>query len=167
MRATVDIENVPLLARVPATSFEIVIEGPPEGKDRPRFRAILAKGRKPFVQVYTTKKTEAAEKRIQAAWEAIGRPYVEGPLTVDVVLHVARADSHYTSKGALSAEGLRHPYPTGKKPDVDNAVKLVLDALNGRAYRDDVDVIVLTCRRVWSTDGERTRARVSTFGASR
>jgi Holliday junction resolvase RusA-like endonuclease len=157
-----------LLDHAPASSFELVIPGTPEGKDRPRFRAIMGKGRKPFVQVYTTKKTEAAEKRIVAAWDAAGRPRVSGEIAVDVVLYVDRAKGHFTSKGALSAVGLRHPYPTGKKPDVDNALKLVMDALNGHGYSDDVDVIVATVRRVWAgADGEMTRVKVSNWSAPR
>lgn len=155
-----------LIEYAPAASFELVLDGHPEGKDRPRFRAIVRKGRKPFVQVYTTKQTEAAEKRVVAAWEAAGRPRVDGGITVDVVLYVSRAQGHYTSKGELSAEGKRHRFPTGKKPDVDNALKLVMDALNGYAYRDDVDVIVATVRRVWAVGGhEMTKVRVGTWGA--
>lgn len=151
--------------RMPATSFELHIPGIPEGKDRPRFRVITGKGRRPFVQVYTTKKTEAAENRVRDAWEDAGSPFVEAPVTVDVVLYVPRAASHFLTGGGLSAVGRRLPYPTGKKPDVDNALKLILDALNKRAYRDDVDVIVATVRRVWCDVGlEGTRVRVSTWG---
>lgn len=32
-----------------------------------------------------------------------------------------------------------------KKPDVDNILKAVLDALNGVAYKDDKQVIEVTC----------------------
>lgn len=154
-----------LLDRTPASSFNLVIEGHPQGKDRPRFRVIAGKGRRPFAQVYTTKKTQDAEKHVQAAWDAAARPYVEGPLTVDLVLYVARPKGHFTSKGTLSAEGLRHRFPT-VKPDVDNVLKLILDALNGRAYRDDVDVVAATMRRVWAADGhEMTTVKVATWGA--
>jgi Holliday junction resolvase RusA-like endonuclease len=64
--------------------------------------------------------------------------------------------------GTLSAAGQRKPFPTGKKPDVDNALKLLMDALNGKAYRDDVDVVDARVRRVWSFDGwERTRVQLA------
>jgi Holliday junction resolvase RusA-like endonuclease len=49
----------------------------------------------------------------------------------------------------LSATGLRHPVPRSRKPDLDNAVKLVMDALNTRAYRDDVRIARVYCERVW------------------
>lgn len=38
------------------------------------------------------------------------------------------------------------------KPDVDNVLKSVLDALNGHAYKDDAQVV-----EAWCTKHERTR----------
>nr|DAH87168.1 MAG TPA: Endodeoxyribonuclease RusA [Caudoviricetes sp.] len=37
-----------------------------------------------------------------------------------------------------------------KKPDVDNILKAVLDALNGVAYKDDKQVIEVTCGKWYS-----------------
>ena len=48
-------------------------------------------------------------------------------------------------------------YPT-KKPDIDNILKVVLDALNGLAYRDDSQVISCT---VLKTYGEEEGVYVS------
>ena len=45
-----------------------------------------------------------------------------------------------------------------KKPDIDNVVKAVLDALNGVAYRDDTQVIELHVRKSYS---EKPRVEVS------
>lgn len=44
-----------------------------------------------------------------------------------------------------------------KKPDIDNVVKAVLDALNGVAYRDDTQVIELHVRKSYS---EKPRVEV-------
>lgn len=60
-----------------------------------------------------------------------------------------RPKSHFNSKGQLNKKGLSLPFPSNKKPDVDNALKLVMDALNTRAYRDDVQVCKATVTRVW------------------
>jgi Holliday junction resolvase RusA-like endonuclease len=145
------------------TLFNLVVDGHPEAKERPRFRVIRA-GAKVFVNVYTPKKTQQAEKRVLTAWKDAGSPYVEGALTVDMTFYVARPKGHFTSKGTLSAEGRRARWPI-KKPDVDNAIKLVLDALNGHAYHDDVDVVSITARRVWAPDGhEMTKVRVAQWG---
>ena len=45
-----------------------------------------------------------------------------------------------------------------KKPDIDNVVKAVLDALNGVAYRDDTQVVELHVRKSYS---EKPRVEVS------
>lgn len=125
------------------------LSGRPEGKARPRF----GKGGR----VFTPTATKLAEGRIIDAWTNAGQPRLEGPVRLRVRLEVSRPKDHYTSKGALSAKGQRLPLPTGKKPDLDNAVKLVMDALNRRAYRDDVDVVELAAVRAWAPDGwERT-----------
>ncbi len=48
-------------------------------------------------------------------------------------------------------------FPT-KKPDIDNIVKAVLDALNGLAYKDDTQVVQVTANKVY---GERAHVGVS------
>lgn len=125
--------------------ISLELSGKPEGKARPRF----GKGGR----VFTPHATKLAEGRIIDAWQDAGEPRLEGAIKIGVLLKVKRAQDHYTSKGALSAKGLRFPRPTGKKPDVDNALKLIMDALNGRAYHDDVDVVEASVHRVWSEDG--------------
>lgn len=44
-----------------------------------------------------------------------------------------------------------------KKPDIDNIVKAVLDALNKVAYRDDTQVVELQVRKQYS---ERPRLEI-------
>jgi Holliday junction resolvase RusA-like endonuclease len=139
-------EDAPMPGQV-----ELILEGKPTGKARARG------GKHGF---YTPKPTKLAEARIIDAWVAAGSPRLEGAIHLTVCLVVARSKGHYRKDGSLSAEGLRKRHPTGKKPDVDNAAKLVMDALNGRLYRDDVDVVELTVLRYWSDDGwERTIIR--------
>lgn len=91
------------------------------------------------------------------AWQNIGEPrfpvpHPKGhlPIKVDVLMLVQRIGSHYNSKGELNASGLLHPLPENRKPDVDNAAKLVMDALNKRAYKDDVQVTDARFRKRWS-----------------
>lgn len=123
--------------------MHLVIDGQPVGKGRPRF--VKATGR-----TYTPKATLLAENEIRRAWEQDGRPRLdEGPISLHVRLAVSRPKGHYTTKGELSAAGLRTPFPARQKPDVDNALKLVMDALNTRAWRDDVQIISATVARRW------------------
>ena len=127
------------------SEIRLRIEGPAEGKDRPRFNPFMK-------QVYTTKKTTTGEREIRAAWEEQGKPRLpdESALGLSVSIAVVRPGGHFKKDGSLSAEGERNPVPRKQKPDLDNAVKLIMDALNGRAYRDDVRVAQLHMWRSWA-----------------
>ena len=139
--------------------FTLDIEGMAEGKQRPRHNPFIQK--RPF----TPKKTVVAEREIRAAWEAVGKPRLpDGAIGVEVVISVARPGTHFKRNGELSAEGQRHPYPDNKKPDIDNAVKLIFDALNTRAWRDDVRIVSLQIERMWA-DWPRTHIHAFQFSA--
>lgn len=122
------------------SAFTLRIEGKPVGKGRPRF----GQGR-----TWTPRETVLAEQEIRRAWEEAGSPRVEGALKLMVLLRVTRPQSHYLLSGGLSAEGRRHAFPFRQKPDTDNALKLVMDALNTRAWSDDVQVVEATVIREW------------------
>lgn len=126
--------------------IELWVAGKPRGKDRPRFHR--KSGR-----VFTTKETIDAEQSIVDVWIANGSPVMgDEPLAISLQIRVIRPASHYKKNGELSAEGLRNPMPMKQKPDVDNCLKLVMDALNKRAYSDDVRIVQATVRRVWSLE---------------
>ena len=40
--------------------------------------------------------------------------------------------------------------PPLKKPDIDNIVKVVADALNGAAYHDDTQIIFTVAKKAYS-----------------
>ena len=124
--------------------IELRIPGPATGKDRPRFDPRTKR-------TYTTAQTARAERDIRAIWRDAGEPRLpdDVALAVSVQITVVRPASHSRRDGTLSAEGIRHPVPRNKKPDLDNAVKLIMDGLNGLAYRDDVQVAYLSVSRLW------------------
>lgn len=123
--------------------FTIEIHGNPVGKDRPKFNTKTGR-------VYTTKQTVLAEREVRQAWREAGQPRLpDAALELVVELYVQRPKGHFKQNGELSAEGLRHPIPRNKKPDIDNALKLVMDALNSQAYKDDVQIAKVTVMRHW------------------
>jgi Holliday junction resolvase RusA-like endonuclease len=126
--------------------IELRIDGKPTGKGRPRF--VRATGR-----TFTDPQTEAAEARVERAWEDAGKPRLTGPIAFDLEIVVRRPKNHYRVNGMLTTAGAREPWPC-RKPDADNALKLAMDALNGRAYRDDVDVVRVRVTRRWATSDE-------------
>lgn len=123
------------------------VEGSPTGKGR--HRTNLQTGR-----TYTPAKTASAEERVRAAWREAGSPSLEGSLEMQVCATMQRPKGHYLKDGqTLSTEGLRHPWPI-KKPDLDNVLKLVADALNQCAYRDDSQVVMARLIRRWAKADE-------------
>lgn len=128
------------------TEIVLTVDGRPVGKGRPRF----GNGR-----VFTDKRTESAENRVILAWQQAGKPRLpDGPIAFLVTQAVRRPKSHWKRDGTLSAAGERAQHPAGRKPDFDNALKLLADALNGLAYRDDVDVVHSWYVRRWANPGE-------------
>jgi Holliday junction resolvase RusA-like endonuclease len=122
------------------TELVLAIPGQPCGKGRPRF----AKGR-----AYTPAETVSAERLIQDEWRHAGCPRLQDvALKMHLLLVLERPKGHFKRDGSLSAEGSRHVLPV-RKPDCDNALKLVLDALNTLAFRDDVQVVDVTVSRRW------------------
>jgi Holliday junction resolvase RusA-like endonuclease len=125
--------------------LRITIEGEPYGKGRPKHRMIMMDG-KAIVQVYTPKETVDHEKVIaQIARYTMGaRQPFSGALQLEVMA-VYPVPASWSNKARVDAmEGLTHCMA---KPDLDNVVKLVLDALNKIAYKDDVQIVRVNARK--------------------
>jgi Holliday junction resolvase RusA-like endonuclease len=72
------------------------------------------------------------------------------PLHCWLACVLKRPATHFRRDGTLSAEGLRQPEPCRQKPDVDNAAKLILDALEGYAYPRDVAITEISIVKRWA-----------------
>lgn len=123
----------------PTVAF--TVPGKPTGKGRPR---AVARGK--FVRMYTPEKTVNYESIVAlAASEAMaGRAPIEGPVEVimHMVLPIPKSWSKRKQQDALDGRLI----PT-TKPDKDNVIKAVFDAMNDIVWRDDVQVADLTSRK--------------------
>lgn len=123
---------------------ELFIQGEPVPKARPR---MMKTG-----HVYTPRATETAELVIRARWrEAHGSEPTTAPVKVCIIF-TYRAPKSWPKWKRLQAEGNRLPKIT--KPDADNLVKTVLDALNGLAYKDDSQVYSVIARKCYTSRDE-------------
>ena len=106
------------------------IPGEPVGKGRPR----VDRGR-----AHTPEKTKAYEEKVKWCYRAAHGRLLEGPIrmTIDAVYPIAKSASR---KAREAMDGK----PARKKPDLDNLVKCIADALNGIAYADDKDIVLFT-----------------------
>jgi len=97
-----------------------------------------------FASVYPNDATTSAEAAWRGVWLATDdRPYVAGPITVELEERRLRPKYHLLADGeSLSAEGARARFPT-VRPDVDNVEKAAFDALKGLAFDDDAVIVNL------------------------
>lgn len=105
----------------------VVIPEKPKVKGRPR---MTRSGR-----TYTPKDTLEAEANLRGYWP--DEP-VEGPVEVAITYHPNGQTVEITPSVGARTKGLRG--------DLDNYVKLTLDALNKVAFVDDKQVVKLTAR---------------------
>lgn len=125
--------------------MDFIVDGKPQGKQRPRFSRISK-------TVYTPRETINYETQIALAFKAGGgRRIPEGQcVSVSVTAFFPVPKSYSKGKRKACIGGDIRP---DKKPDIDNVLKVVLDALNGLAYDDDKQVIEAICRKYY-TDGD-------------
>lgn len=103
--------------------IKIVVPGRPVPKQRPRLGVQLRGRRIVQAHVYTPRETRRYEALVrECAWAAGAQP-----LDGDVVLEI---DAWFY----------------GRRPDLDNTAKSVMDGLKGVAYKDDRQVSRLICR---------------------
>lgn len=88
-----------------------------------------------------------------AALAGISAP-LEGPVALTL-------DARYASRSPPLRLHPRPPEWLTRRPDVDNLVKAVMDALNGLAWADDAQVCLLTVRKMRVSQGERARVVVA------
>jgi len=112
--------------------FEGYILIEPRAKARPRF----FRGK-----VYTPKETRQYETALRMAlkkqWADVPVPK-DIPVGVSVVFHFTKPKS------------VKRDYPT-VKPDLDNAQKALLDAMNGVVLHDDCQVVRIDAQKCYSS----------------
>lgn len=125
--------------------IRFTVPGEPQGKGRARVGTINGKAR-----MFTPAKTVHYEGVIAlAAQEAMnGSDPFQGPVMVEVVMHCPIRPSWSKKKQAQALAG--DIYPTSK-PDADNCLKAVCDALNGIAWRDDTQATDIHMKKRFSS----------------
>lgn len=126
--------------------MEFIVEGNPKGKARPRFSHKSG-------TVYTPAKTARYERLIRKAFLAAGGKAIPSDCYVGIIVDAYfQIPKSYTKGKRLACQhNVNRP---AKKPDIDNVLKAVMDALNGAAYVDDKQVVSVTCRKYYAADGE-------------
>jgi Holliday junction resolvase RusA-like endonuclease len=128
--------------------IQFTVLGCPVGKGRPKFSTFNG-----HATAYTPAKTVNYENlvRLSVQQQQKGlKPFDKDvPLQADIIAYFPIPKS--TSKKKREAMLNGEIYHT-KKPDADNIVKCILDALNGIAYYDDSQVVYVRCKKNYSDE---------------
>jgi Holliday junction resolvase RusA-like endonuclease len=116
-------------------SFSFTVWDKPLPLSRPRFARIAGGG----VRTYAASKDQTARFHIRSAWLRLEESLLDGPLRleVEVLLPLPKMMSKKKRKNALPVV----------RPDLDNYIKQVLDALQGYAFADDKQVVTIIARK--------------------
>lgn len=126
--------------------LKFTVSGEPVGKGRPKFSTFNG-----HAQAFTPKKTVSYENLVKLSFR---QAYPDAkPVEKDVPLMVLiRAHFKIPASASKKRRAAMEEYrilPT-KKPDCDNIIKAVLDALNGIAYYDDSQIVTVTVDKLYS-----------------
>lgn len=117
------------------------VPGKPQGKGRPRF---TRQGR-----IYTPKATADYEKTIRTVYRLIygDSSFKDKPisLTVLAVFKIPKGTSKINKAKMLNGE-----IRPSVKPDFDNILKIIADALNGIAYDDDKQIVHSSIDKIYA-----------------
>ena len=122
------------------------IPGSPIGQGRPKFSTING-----HAKAYDPEKSRNYKAYVRLlATQAMKENDFEmiiGPCAIKIWAYfdIPKSKSKKFKEAALEAK----ERPT-KKPDADNIVKAILDALNGLVYKDDSCIVELSCIKYYS-----------------
>ena len=126
--------------------FEVL--GKPQGKQRAKVSTFGG-----YARAYTPEETVAYENRIMYAFKQAlnGKPspYWETPVIVEIRAFHGIPKSFSKKKRDEALNGKIRPQT---KPDIDNVVKVVCDALNSVAYKDDTQVIKVVAEKYYADE---------------
>lgn len=121
--------------------YEFEVIGDIKGKARPRVNTYTA-------TAYTPSNTKDYENLIKQYFKIKYPRYVplENRVSVKIIAYfkIPKATSKKNTESMLNGEIA----PT-KKPDIDNIVKIILDALNKMAFKDDNQITKLEVEKVY------------------
>jgi Holliday junction resolvase RusA-like endonuclease len=123
----------------------------PKGKARHRQRVINTKEGKSFAHTYADPKQAKYVEELQK-W--IRRQYRLDPLTTPLSLDVfcvMEIPKSWSKKKVIEAEANRIKHV--QKPDLDNLVKMIKDAMNKIVWADDCQIVRTKSAKEWGKVG--------------
>ena len=121
----------------------VIVEGTIKGKARPR----VCKG-----TAFTPRDTIEYENWVKINYKQQDGKYLNGPIKAKIIAYYKIPKSYSKKRVQAIRSGLDLPL---KRPDIDNCIKIILDSLNGIAYKDDSQIVELAGLKRWTEEEER------------
>ncbi|MBG0220426.1 RusA family crossover junction endodeoxyribonuclease, partial [Clostridioides difficile] len=118
----------------------LVIDGEPVGKERPRMNTYAKR-------TYTPNKTRDYEELIRWLYQSKVKHCFTGYIKMTLRCYYSIAKSNSKKVKEQKRNNVLRP---SKKPDIDNVVKIVADALNEIAYKDDTQIVEVVASKYYS-----------------
>lgn len=138
--------NKPKRAGGGEKEIRFFVPGEPKGKGRPRF---TQKG-----HAYTPETTINYENMIKTFynWTGAGMLFAKhDPIRINVTAYFKEPVNVSKKRRKLMEAAVPNALPL-KKPDGDNILKIIADALNGLAYYDDAQIVEWHFRKQYGAD---------------
>ena len=122
--------------------YEFEIPSKIIGKGRPRLNSYTGK-------VYTPTRTKDYEELVEQYFLLKYPRYktLDGRIKMDIVAYFEVPKS--TSK-LVNTQMMENKISPTKKPDIDNIVKIILDAMNNIAFKDDTQITKISVEKKYS-----------------
>lgn len=124
--------------------IQITIPGEPVAQGRARYTT-----RSGFVRTYDPKKSADYKSYVRAIANQVDTRPLEGPLVMKVLIYRQIPKSWTKKKQAAALAGTVKP---SIKPDCSNYLKGIEDALNGIAYIDDSQLVLVYVRKEYAVE---------------
>ncbi len=134
--------------------YEFEVIGEIKGKARPRVNTYTG-------QTYTPSDTKDYETLIKQYFKIKYPRYEQltGRISVKIISYFKIPKNMTKKDKELISKGLLSPV---KKPDIDNIVKIILDAMNKMAFKDDNQITKLETEKIYS-DEEKVYVRIEEY----
>ncbi|EOK16349.1 RusA family crossover junction endodeoxyribonuclease [Enterococcus faecalis] len=125
--------------------MKITLPLTPKPQSRPRFAR-----RGNYVRTYEESAMTAYKRQVQSYLRKAKPKIIEkGPIMVHVTFYVKPPKSALSNKQKRLDVKLERMY-CDKKPDTDNYFKAVTDAAEGILYKNDGQIAVMVCQKLYS-----------------
>ena len=133
-------------------TLKFTIPGDPVGKARPRFDSRSNRN-------YTPQGTRDYEELVKWSYRAkYGGKMLTGEISATITAFYKIPESWSKKR---KEQVIRDDIKPTVKPDCDNIVKAILDAINGVAYKDDAAVTDLEFRKRYTINNPRVEVKIS------